>query len=55
MADKEKAVVIGAGIGGLAALEELIGGSYEDDPRVSPLLIPMMMCKPKCMKWLMIC
>lgn len=38
------AVSVATGIGGLAALEELIGGSYEDDPRVSPLLIPMMMC-----------
>ncbi len=38
------AVSVATGIGGLAALEELIGGSYEADPRVSPLLIPMMMC-----------
>jgi 3-oxoacyl-[acyl-carrier-protein] synthase II len=38
------AVPLATGIGGLASLEELIGGSYLDEPRVSPLLIPMMMC-----------
>ncbi len=38
------AVPLATGIGGLASLEELIGGSYVDAPRVSPLLIPMMMC-----------
>jgi 3-oxoacyl-[acyl-carrier-protein] synthase II len=38
------AVSIGTGIGGLESLEELIGESYKEDPRVSPLLIPMMMC-----------
>ncbi len=37
-------VGVGTGIGGLAALEELIGEAYRDDPRASPLLIPMMMC-----------
>lgn len=37
-------VNVATGIGGLAALETLIGASYEDEPRVSPLLIPMMMC-----------
>jgi 3-oxoacyl-[acyl-carrier-protein] synthase II len=37
-------VGVATGIGGLQSLEELIGGSYEDEPRVSPLLIPMMMC-----------
>src|SRR5687767_11344330 len=38
------AVSVATGIGGLASLEELIQGSYEPDTRVSPLLIPMMMC-----------
>ncbi len=38
------AVSIATGIGGLASLEELIQGSYEEGTRVSPLLIPMMMC-----------
>ncbi|MGF1668554.1 MAG: beta-ketoacyl-[acyl-carrier-protein] synthase family protein [Acidimicrobiia bacterium] len=38
------AVPLATGIGGLASLEELISGSYLDEPRVSPLLIPMMMC-----------
>ncbi len=37
-------VNVATGIGGLAALEDLIGAAYEDDPRVSPLWIPMMMC-----------
>lgn len=37
-------VGVATGVGGLTALEELIGGAYEDDPRVSPMLIPMMMC-----------
>lgn len=37
-------VNVATGIGGLEALETLIGASYEDEPRVSPLLIPMMMC-----------
>src|SRR5690606_3565572 len=35
---------VATGIGGLEALETLIGASYENEPRVSPLLIPMMMC-----------
>ncbi len=38
------AVSVATGIGGLASLEELIQGSYEEGTRVSPLLIPMMMC-----------
>ncbi len=38
------AVSVATGVGGLEALEELISGAYTDDPRVSPLLIPMMMC-----------
>lgn len=37
-------VNVATGIGGLEALETLIGASYENEPRVSPLLIPMMMC-----------
>lgn len=37
-------VNVGSGIGGLESLEELIGNAYTDDPRVSPLWIPMMMC-----------
>jgi 3-oxoacyl-[acyl-carrier-protein] synthase II len=37
-------VDIATGIGGLASLEELISGAYLDEPRVSPVLIPMMMC-----------
>lgn len=37
-------VNVGSGIGGLEALEDLIGSSYSDNPRVSPLWIPMMMC-----------
>lgn len=38
------AVSVATGIGGLASLEDLIGASYSDEPRVSPLWIPMMMC-----------
>ncbi|MGH8928735.1 MAG: beta-ketoacyl-[acyl-carrier-protein] synthase family protein [Acidimicrobiia bacterium] len=38
------AVSVASGIGGLASLEDLIQGSYRSDGRVSPLLIPMMMC-----------
>ncbi len=38
------AVSVATGIGGLASLEELVNKAYEDDPRLSPLLIPMMMC-----------
>ena len=37
-------VSVGSGIGGLPSLEELIGAAYADNPRVSPLWIPMMMC-----------
>ncbi len=37
-------VSVGSGIGGLASLEDLIGAAYADNPRVSPLWIPMMMC-----------
>ena len=37
-------VNVGTGIGGLEALENLIGAAYEEEPRVSPLWIPMMMC-----------
>ncbi len=37
-------VNVATGIGGLASLEALIGTSYEDEPRASPLWIPMMMC-----------
>lgn len=37
-------VNVATGIGGLAALEDLIGAAYEENPRVSPLWIPMMMC-----------
>ncbi|MGH8873520.1 MAG: beta-ketoacyl-[acyl-carrier-protein] synthase family protein [Acidimicrobiia bacterium] len=36
-------VAVATGIGGLESLEELIGNSAGDDPRVSPFLIPMMM------------
>jgi 3-oxoacyl-[acyl-carrier-protein] synthase II len=36
-------VAVATGIGGLESLEELIGKSAGDDPRVSPFLIPMMM------------
>ena len=38
------AVAIASGIGGLAALEELVETSYDPERRPSPLLIPMMMC-----------
>lgn len=37
-------VNVATGIGGLASLEDLIGAAYEQEPRVSPLWIPMMMC-----------
>ena len=37
-------VSVGSGISGLASLEDLIGAAYTDNPRVSPLWIPMMMC-----------
>ena len=37
------AVAVATGIGGLESLEELVHGSDEEDPRVSPFLIPMMM------------
>lgn len=37
-------VNVATGIGGLAALEDLIGASYAEEPRVSPVWIPMMMC-----------
>ena len=37
-------VSVATGIGGLEALEDLIQGSAVDEPRVSPILIPMMMC-----------
>lgn len=37
-------VNVATGIGGLAALEDLIAAAYSDNPRVSPLWIPMMMC-----------
>lgn len=44
-ADRDRvSVSVATGIGGLASLEELIQGSYEPESRVSPLLIPMMMC-----------
>ena len=36
-------VAVATGIGGLESLETLILGSREDEPRVSPFLIPMMM------------
>ena len=36
-------VAVATGIGGLGSLEELIHGSEDEDPRVSPFLIPMMM------------
>lgn len=38
------AVSVATGIGGLTSLEELIMGAYEGEGRVSPMLIPMMMC-----------
>src|SRR5690606_29349475 len=37
-------VNVATGIGGLESLEELISNAYTDEPRVSPLWIPMMMC-----------
>lgn len=37
------AVSVATGIGGLESLEELIRGAEEDQPRLSPFLIPMMM------------
>jgi 3-oxoacyl-[acyl-carrier-protein] synthase II len=37
-------VSVGSGIGGLASLEDLIGAAYDENPRVSPMWIPMMMC-----------
>ena len=37
-------VSLATGIGGLESLENLFEGSYLEEPRVSPLLIPMMMC-----------
>lgn len=37
-------VNVATGIGGLASLEDLIGAAYSENPRVSPLWIPMMMC-----------
>ena len=37
-------VSIATGIGGLESLEKLIYASADDEPRVSPLWIPMMMC-----------
>jgi 3-oxoacyl-[acyl-carrier-protein] synthase II len=37
------AVSLATGIGGLESLETLVHNSDEDDPRVSPFLIPMMM------------
>lgn len=37
-------VGVATGIGGLPSLEELIFGAYADNPRPSPMLIPMMMC-----------
>lgn len=36
-------VAVGTGVGGLASLEELVRGAYSDEPRVSPLSVPMMM------------
>lgn len=44
-ADPNRVTVnVATGIGGLESLEELIGTSYTENPRVSPLWIPMMMC-----------
>lgn len=37
-------VGVATGIGGLPSLEELIYEAYTEDPRPSPMLIPMMMC-----------
>lgn len=38
------AVSIATGIGGLRSLEDLIDAAYQEEPRVSPMWIPMMMC-----------
>jgi 3-oxoacyl-[acyl-carrier-protein] synthase II len=38
------AVSVATGIGGLASFEELVLGAYAEEVRVSPILIPMMMC-----------
>ncbi|MDX1448399.1 MAG: beta-ketoacyl-[acyl-carrier-protein] synthase family protein [Acidimicrobiia bacterium] len=37
-------VGVATGIGGLASLEDLITEAYSEEPRPSPMLIPMMMC-----------
>ncbi|HSJ26578.1 MAG TPA: beta-ketoacyl-[acyl-carrier-protein] synthase family protein [Acidimicrobiia bacterium] len=37
-------VGVATGIGGLPSLEELITEAYSENPRPSPMLIPMMMC-----------
>lgn len=37
-------VGVATGIGGLASLEDLITEAYSEQPRPSPMLIPMMMC-----------
>jgi 3-oxoacyl-[acyl-carrier-protein] synthase II len=37
-------VGVATGIGGLPSLEELITEAYAENPRPSPMLIPMMMC-----------
>lgn len=37
-------VGVATGIGGLASLEDLITEAYSENPRPSPMLIPMMMC-----------
>ena len=37
-------VGVATGIGGLPSLEELIAEAYSENPRPSPMLIPMMMC-----------
>lgn len=37
-------VGVATGIGGLPSLEELISEAYTENPRPSPMLIPMMMC-----------
>lgn len=37
-------VSVATGIGGLESLELLIGKSYDPEPRISPMWIPMMMC-----------
>lgn len=36
-------VAMATGIGGLESLEVLVEGAYREEPRVSPILIPMMM------------